>query len=255
MTVENKMKEDALRLAELDRLVVRAFMESNFDGLTNFIVEFVNLRKMLKKQLMDLPVIEIQNKKAQEILRRLSVGDKLPSEELIQVLEDRIGDNERLEDLDPGEIEDLGNTLFYSWYSHFEYIEGLNEIGSLVLGIHTPKSMEDFVREAKNCYAFQQYNAMYALCRTIIESSVRDICFKRRLFPKRITNVRYIDEYRWCDLRDKVSSGQLNRQLKDIYRKTSSLIHGRKSVEKEEARDIFIETLKVVHDLYSFHGF
>ena len=199
------------------------------------------------------PAIRVRNKKAQEVLRKISEGIDLPSDDLIRRIEAKVGADESIDDLTDADIEELGDELFYSWYSHYEYIKGLNEIGSLILGIAVPPSIERFVGEAKSCYAFQQYNAVYSLCRTIIEFCVRDICLRRGLIPKRHGSVTEMAKYRWVDLRNKVSSGSLNRCLDDLYGRISTLIHGRKTVNQEEAKQIFQDTLKMMHQLYSHH--
>jgi hypothetical protein len=94
----------------------------------------------------------------------------------------------------------------------------------------------------KDCYAFQQYGAAYALCRTVIEASVRDICVRRRLFPDLGENVVIFEEHKWHKLRDKVSSGPLRERLRNLYADLSVVVHGRKSVAKEDARRAFEET-------------
>jgi hypothetical protein len=112
-----------------------------------------------------------------------------------------------------------------------------------------------FVDEAKNCYAFQQYNAVYLLCRTILESCVRNICVRRRLITPRQSNPIPIEKYRWYDLKDAVAKGALKRQIGDLYSDLSSLIHGRKVASSKEAKAAFESTLKTVHALYACHNF
>jgi len=110
------------------------------------------------------------------------------------------------------------------------------------------------VRQVKDCYAFQQYDAAYSLCRTVIEASIRDICVQCQLFPDLGENVILFENFNWRQLREKVSSGSVQEQLKVIYSELSKVLHGRKSVSKDEARHAFENTLGVVEKLYMTHG-
>ncbi|MEK6698117.1 MAG: hypothetical protein AABZ10_03635 [Nitrospirota bacterium] len=178
----------------------------------------------------------------------------LSCDKIIARLADYVKMEVRIDDLDADKIESLGEELFYSWYSHHEYVIGSNELGSLILGVTVPASLSKFVREAKDCYAFQQYNAAYGLCRIIIEASVRDICFKKLLLPEGADNAIYTNKYWWRELSGKVSSGVLKDRLDGLYDELCTLIHGRKTVTREEARHAFGETLKLIQDLYTQHG-
>lgn len=116
--------------------------------------------------MINLP--DINDKFAKEILHKISQGEALPAERAFQgsVLEEYFVD-----ELHENEIEQLGSDLFYSWFSHYEYIEGLYNIGSLILSIgKIPENLVHFIHEARNCYAFQQYSAVYSLCRTILDT-------------------------------------------------------------------------------------
>ena len=113
--------------------------------------------------------------------------------------------------------------------------------------------MSRLVRGIKDCYAFKQYDAAFNLCRTAVEASVRDICVRRSLFPNLGENVILFEEFRWSQLRDKVSSGELRERLRDLYRDLSTVLHGRRTVTKEEARRAFESTLQTIEQLYAAH--
>jgi hypothetical protein len=85
----------------------------------------------------------------------------------------------------------------------------------------------------KDCYAFQQYDAAYALCRTLIEATVRDICVRRQLFPKLAYNVILLEEIKWKDLLDRVSSRPLRERLRILYGNLCVLIHGQKDSHRK----------------------
>ncbi|MEX2241708.1 MAG: hypothetical protein WD775_13570, partial [Burkholderiales bacterium] len=54
-------------------------------------------------------------------------------------------------------------------------------------------------------------------------------------------------------LRDRVSSGKLRQQLTALYADLSAVLHARRSVEREEARRLFENTLKTIEQLYGPH--
>ena len=248
------IRDDAIHLAELDRRVVKAVIEWKPDELAKAIGAYVALKKNLKERLLAQPVVSVDDGGAAEILRKISSGEGLPCDGFIERLEAHADAEGNFGSLDPEDIENLGDALFYSWYSHHDYIAGLNELGSLVLRVSVPETLTRLVDEAKKCYAFEQYNATYGLCRILLEASVRDICFKKQLLPEGADNIVYIEKYKWSELRDKVSFGELRERLKTLYGELSSLIHARKTINREEARQVFAETVQLIQDLYSYHG-
>ena len=156
-------------------------------------------------------------------------------------------------EFDDTTLEKLGSELFYSWYSHQEYVRALGELRPLVLRSAAPESIERLTWQVKQCYAFQQYDAAYALCRTLLEASIRDICVRCRLFPDLGEDVILFGKYRWSQLRDEVSSGLLRDKLNDLYARLSAVLHARRTVDADEARETFEETLKVIEWMYEEH--
>jgi hypothetical protein len=249
------LQSDALRLEELNRFMVKAVIDSDMDALNKLLPEYIEVRKRVKTQLMDNPAPQIHNRKALDVLQQLSEDKTLAADRIVSKLEDTMDVSGQLMELTEEEIETLGIQKFYSWFSHYDYIQCLYEIGSLILGITVPPHLRQFVSEAKECYAFQQYNAVYSLCRTILEASVKHICEKCGLLRDRTGKVITIESYRWDDLKNKAAVGDMRDNAGRIYQETSTLIHGRKTITPKEARETFRETLKVVHSIYKHRGF
>lgn len=248
------LEEDLLRLAELDRRVIRAVVEGDTETLPSVLTDYLRDRKRLDARLLEAPVASVQSEEARAVLRKVAGGEGLPSDGVIARLPGASTSATPTERFDKNEIQQLGETLFYSWFSHHEYIDGLAELRPMVLRFDASEAVFRLVRQIKDCYAFQQYDAAYALCRTLIEASVRDICVRCQLFPNIDANVVLLEEHRWSDLRRKVASGAEEERLKNLYRDLSTLLHGRKSVSKGEARRAFHETLEVVEGLYRAHS-
>ena len=254
MSVDMSLQDDALRLAELDRRLLRTVVEANVEEFRNTVAAYLTLRKSLKIRLLDEPVVSVSDADAREVLKKISGGDGLPSDKVIEQLGAFSGEHIPIDELDGGDFEQLGSELFYSWFSHFEYIESLAELRPLIVCQSVPKSVSRLVQQVKDCYAFQQYDAAYGLCRIVIEASIRDICVRCQLFPNLGENVILFAKFNWPQLRDKVSSGPLRKRLESLYSDLSVLVHGRKTVTRKEARDAFEETLQVVEQLYAAHG-
>lgn len=252
--MNDTLQSDALELADLDRRMVKAVVESDTDALADLVEKYADTRKRIKRQLLESPTPKIHDRKALEVLQNMSEGRALQADKIIAKLQKILGVKGDLTALDEKELDSLVMELFYSWFDERDYIRGLYKIGSLVLSISTPPHLWTFVDEVKNCYAFQQFNAVHSLCRTILESAVRDVIARKKLIKPRQGNVVPIEEYRWRDIKDAVSKGDLRRQIGGLYTDLSSLIHGRKVASGKEAKEAFEATLKAVHALYAYHG-
>ncbi len=246
------LQDDLVALAALDRRVVRAVIEARRDDLKTAMTEYQSLRKSIRAHVLDQPAVSIPDADAAALLQKITTGEGLPTDKVIERL--YAGSGQLSEEFDEDELETLGSELLYSWFSHYEYISGLAELRPLVVRGSVGESVSRLVRQVKDCYAFQQYDAAYSLCRTVIEGSIRDICVRRELFPDRGENVILFERFTWGQLRERVSSGILRDQLHSLYSRLSEVLHGRRSVSKDEARHAFEDTLQIVEQLYALHG-
>ena len=250
------LQDDALQLQSLDQKIIRAMLERDVNLLKSMLPAYLELLGKLTIALLDKSTVTVTDNDAAEVLRKISGGEGLPSARFINKLAADYVD--KYEDISTQEIaesalDEIGLELFYSWYSHSEYVKALRELRPLVLRDTAPESVERLTRQIKQCYAFQQYDAAYALCRTLLEASIRDICMRRNLLPDLGENVIMFANYKWYELRDKVSSGQLRDKLNDLYSRLSMVIHGRQTVGVDEARETFVETLEVIECMYEKH--
>lgn len=247
------LQDDLLALAALDRRVIRAVIETDWEGVKAALTEYQLLRKNIRTRLLDQPVASIEDADAVVLLRKVTTGESLPTDKVIKHLTSAPGSSQASDEFGDDELETLGSDLFYSWFSHYEYITGLAELRPLVVGGSVGEGVSRLVRQVKDCYAFQQYEAAYSLCRTVIEASIRDICVRRQLFPDLGENVVLFERFSWKQLRDKVAAGLLREQLSSLYSDLSAVLHGWRNVSKDEARRAFEDTLHVVEQLYATH--
>ncbi len=244
---------NADRLNELGRLIVKAVVEWNPEALSQLIIEFNETKTRTRVALMNAPVNslpDIADQNVRWLLQRVSLGQLLPVEEALSGTRiDTLFDSA----LTVQEIEELGPELFYSWFSHFEFVEGLYEIGSVVLATGClPSTLVGFVDEARHCYAFQQYRAVCSLSRTILEIAMRDLVVKTGVLPADFYNRK---EVRLNELIDKfcnrcVRGANLRGQLHVIRKEGNASIHGQRPVDKIAARTLLQDTLVALHQAY-----
>ena len=247
------LRDNALRLVELDQQVIRALIGCDIEEFGRGLYAYEELRRSVKIQLLDASTISVGDAEAAEILRKIADGDGLRTDEVIrQLVKSRDGEP-TIEDFDDVEIEELSSTLFYSWYSHHEYLSALAELRPLILKCNTSESVKRLVRQVKECYAFQQYDAAFGLCRTLLEASIRDICARRHLFPALSESAIRHETLRWRKMRNAVSYGQLNEKLEALYERLCVVLHARSAANAKDARESFRETLLLIEELYEFH--
>lgn len=156
---------------------------------------------------------------------------------------------EPIKDLNDDEIENLRD-LLYAKFSHYEYVRNLYEINSLILTRRVPRNIVIYISEARYCFAFEQYNAVYSLSLTILEITLKYLyCIKNTKSLEIIAK----KEIPIGDLRNDLCDNDeyLNNEIKRIYDYESDLIHGKKVVSRLEAKNMFHDTLEVIQKLYS----
>ncbi len=254
--------QKALRLKELDKLIIKAIITSDSDHFVDYIIEFNTAKKFIRSYGLEHPLVnmqEIEDPNARFIIQKVMSGEPFSVEKatfgstIEEVLKGELNETE---------IEQLGSDLFYSWFSHYEYIEGLYEIGALTLSCgKVPNNLSSFVDEARHCYVFQQFNAMYSLCRTILEICIKDVATACKILPADIHNVRHLASRTpdLCDLINQLCDqftifDTIREQLHKVRRATNYIIHGNRLVKREEAKDMLRETLLVIQRLYELES-
>jgi hypothetical protein len=246
-----------LRLDELGRQIIRAFIEWNPTELSEFLVEFAESKRAIHAHLIENPVAQLGGEThaaARKILTTIAAGAPLPAEAAL------IG---KLVDcgLDHADLAEIGSQELYSWISHIEYAEGLYKAGSLIINSGAlPGNLGAFLREARQCFALQQYNAVCALCRAMVDISVRDIVAGLRETPSPAGKVvpmrpRYEN---LMDLIKELTRAQdynhLRGQLERIPKLTNPIVHGGRTSDENSALDVLRETLSAVHRLYEVNS-
>lgn len=239
---------DASALIEADRKVVKSVVESQIEDFPKHLTEFRDIKLRVLRKLGEYGVIDGINNQEKEILLRAQ--RKFPSDHILEQLSEEREDEAFYYTLSDDEISDLGSDLLYSWISHYEYVRDIFKVNSLILQTTIPSEVATYVREARDCFAFQQYNAVVSMCRTILEAAAKDLCEKQGFFaPPGKNNPRVFNQ-----LISAVCKGALKRRAVGIYYSDGCpVVHGDRAIDAGEALRVVRETLDVVQNLYFVH--
>lgn len=251
------MMESILQLAalliETDRKVVKAVVNSDFEGLPALLSDFRNMKVAIQKHLILLGPVEGADDKAREVLLRIQ--KPFPADNVIAQDERKLGEDASFNDLSDDEISELGSDLFYSWISHHEYVRNIFKVNTLVFCSPIAPGLKQYISEARNCFALEQHNAAISMCRTILEAAAKDICEKLGLFESYPENVIEINPKVFNHLISAISKGKLKKLAVRIYYcDACPVVHGDRSVTAAEAFRVLRETMEVTQELYSSHN-
>jgi len=268
-----KVEEFLKELIRLDNKILndcKNLNKNNFESLYNTVVEFADVKRELRlMSQIDLSTIKISDPYLRNILIDLQKGKKVfKSDKFIKFFNEMITNNLRrkspedqhpeidLNEITFEEMDIYGDHNFDAWMSRYDYIEGLLEVQALIVNVSIPDKLDKFVNEARNCFAFQQYNATYSLCRTILETAMCDIGIRKGKIHRPDTNSRnFYYEYPPKKLMEIVSEkGWFKKRIRDFYSDLSSLIHGYKTADRSDAINVLRKTLDLVQELYEHNS-
>ena len=225
--------QDAGELIEMDRKVVRAIVESEFENLPALISNFRDKKMKVKKGLAELRVLEGIDDSAKELL--LKVQKTLPTDEIIEKLEKRTGEGASFYELSEQEASKYGDDLFYSWISHYDFIRNIFKVNTVILGTKIPNPLRQYIIEARDCFALFQHNAVVSMCRTILEAAAKDICERKGFFDSH-NKIREINPKIFNQLITAIASGKLRKRAVKIYfRDACPVVHGNRAIDADEA--------------------
>jgi hypothetical protein len=243
---------EASTLIEADRKVVKAVVENLLEDFPKHLAEFRDSKLRLLKNLGQYGVINGIDNQAKEVLLRAQ--RKFPSDHILEQLSEGREDEAFYYTLSDDEIADLGSDLLYSWISHHEYVRDIFKVNSLILQTTIPRELATYVREARDCFAFQQCNAVVSMCRTILEAAAKDLCEKQGFFEPHSQNITSINSKVFNQMISVVCKGHLKQRARNIYYSDGCpVVHGNRTINANEALRVLRETLAVVQELYSLH--
>lgn len=188
------LKDKLLELKEIDETLQglidredKGEIKEQWVELINETQKFQSLRDEIKADLLGKSVIEVRDNAAKLILSKISNNEDFFAESIIEIMEGNDSLREFIpltispqsetdyERLNEEKLDELAFSEFYSWFGPSIYFWNLLEIGVLIVDKKVHAKVEKFVDEARQCYAFERYNAVYSICRTMIEAALRDV--------------------------------------------------------------------------------
>lgn len=269
------------RLKELEESFSHYLNETNddnsaFEQAAKCLSEWGGVKKQIRLATYDTSVSCIpgsENIEARKIIQKINLGEKLPFEIIFAgTVFEKILDTELRDD----EINSLESDLFYSWFSGYDFVKELYSVGTLIAGAgDLPNSLSKFIDELRLCYVFQRYLAVYALCRTVLDITMRDVYDKNDLNNQKSNNYRQAknsisqaDKYLPREKRFRFPKKDptlyqmikmlttldpyrhIESTLNDIREKTNPLVHGNIGVHKSKPMEMIRSTLQSIHELY-----
>lgn len=246
----------ALELASLKKTASECLAKGDMDGFLDSTAREIALHRKLRLEITANNFIKVESKAAKDLLRKIRSDvseEEQAMDEILSKVEDEGTCGLLVEDA--ADIDDLTGELLYSWFNPREYVVSLFRTGAIVIRCTIPFELKNLVEEARQCFAFQQCNAVFCLCRTILETAVTDIGVRIGKIPQSApTRHDFYRQYPPWERIDSVASGDLRRELHEFYESASELIHGRKTAGPADALQALKSTLSMVERLYSQHG-
>lgn len=142
-----------------------------------------------------------------------------------------------------------GFNMLLSVISPADYAGGLAEVTVLVAPFHIPPNLQQFLDEARQCYALGQYAAVHSLSRTILEAAVNDIAVRS---GKMSVEVIEKDIFWKPNTKERIQlvSGDMSQRVYDHYRDLCKVVHGLKTSASQGPLGSLTRTIGFVQELY-----
>lgn len=229
------IEKHALRLAELNQryeeiLAYGKLLHDDDIGLfLDLISEKGQLWRKISDELMRNSTYVVKDSVARETIEKMGLPDA--------------------EDLHDEDCEEL----LWNWLSPRGYAVGLAQVSALIAPVNVPPLLKQFIEEARQCYALQQPNAVYSLSRTILETSINDICVRIGKIPRRVLDEDDFKDYSFPYRLSLLASGSRFERIRDCYKLLCRTVHGTTAVTLNDALTALLEVLTYVSQLYLVH--
>lgn len=231
-----------------------------FRKVLELAIEQRDVKNNIKTILIDHSIAQIHDPVAKETLRKVQQDYPFFTDRLYKSTRKdpaeakNEGENSGLDfyfledELSLDQCDEMVDT-FYSWMDPYTYLRGLYDIGALIIDTSVPKFLEGFLRETRDCYALEQFNAVFSLCRTVIEIAAKNRYERLGLGKRDLVNSTDQERNYGRYYIDQSTSGELRTRAQNEYKAACEIVHGERMVGKDEAREMLKRTLSLVQDL------
>ena len=218
----------ALKLSELQQQASIILKEGEIEDWVDSVAQQMVVLKKIQNLLLNKSTFTLKNPEAKRILKNIELSDF---------------DN----------IEEACLDILYHWFDPHDYVFRISEVKALLAPINIPKTLHQFIHEARQCYAFQQFNAVCSLSRTILEAAINDVCVRTGRMPKRRIQEDDFSDLSFRDRVKKIVAPKYEERLCDHYHLLCRVIHGSTLVSDDESLKALLETLAYVSNLYDVY--
>lgn len=157
-------------------------------------------RRRLRLLVADTPILKLPGH--EHAKERGFLNAVLLNESLVDRFLSEAGARNPL-DFDIEELEPLAEE-YLAWFSHYEYARARLEGAVLVLNAGVlPDDFQEFVSEIQECFAFERYTAVCALCRTTLESGLLRVYAANQLDDRESANSKAVKDLVERNVEDK----------------------------------------------------
>lgn len=263
LLIEDKFARDFNAVRTSGNLSDQQLVEKMKESI-ELALDFIRKKEQIREKFVEDSALVIRPKRLRNLMEKISSNQDFLADRIVRSFEKLSGLNFRLsslhpdtcdfDQLDEAALEKMASEELYSWWGPYDYIWGLVEIGILVTGVPIPANLKKYLEEARQCYAFKQYNAVFSLCRTILEAGMRDVGLRRgRIRPIQDTK-EFFWEYPPRTLIRMTTRGRVRERVHDFYTEMSGVIHGSRTIKAEKARAALKETIGIIQSIYGDLG-
>lgn len=254
--IEKLVDELMAMQSEADILSVNFDLEKDLNkfkkSLSSLFHRYADTKKKLRILLIDIGALPVMNVIQYDALQK--IVNNVPIGSLDELYIDIYGKEQPDLNLDPNEKWELAEEILLPQWSHLDYIDNMIQFKHMILKVgELPPNLNDYVRELKECFAFDRYLAVVVLCRTILEIALVDIDHQLWMQKHNIKKVHREETAEKKNLAKRIqdlTSGELNKQMHWIRERTNVCIHGKTDSKNLGALKIMEETFKAVVKLY-----
>jgi hypothetical protein len=224
------MQIDALahELLELQRTSRRLLESDDIETWLNAVPAEFRAAERLRSHLLNHPAVVTDDPAVKQLL----AGIDLVAE---------------LDDPDKAGMERLWGSI-----SSAEYATNLAMVGVLVAPFDLPANLQQFLEEARECYAMGHYAAVQSLSRTILEAAFNDVAVRTGKLPSEVIER---DMFRKYPPRDRINlvAGAHAEQVYSLYRTLCKVVHGLSTTSTEGALGALTKTIGFVQHIYELN--
>lgn len=146
------------------------------------------------------------------------------------------------------DMDALSSDLFYSWFSGIDYVYNLLDVENIYLNFEVSNELQEIASEMKRCFALEQYTAVIALCRMLVEKSLLEKCSEMKGENECYNN----GKSKWKnDLIKMLSfSDDEKTKVEDIFTFCDKVMHFNKNKENRHAKELMKDTIDVVEMIF-----